>query len=54
MKNFSSILIFIMGLVIVFLMLKKNPDAWFSTLLITFCGSAAVVLFFYIKKKLNR
>ncbi len=51
MKHFYSISLIALGLVILYLSLKKNPQDWFNTLLIVFVSVALVFFFFYYKKK---
>ena len=51
MKKFYSRLILVLGLGLLYLSIKKDPDHWLSTLLITFFGVVVFVLFFYIRKK---
>ena len=54
MKHFYSISLIALGLVILYLSLKKNPQDWFNTLLIVFVSVALVFFFFYYKKKKER
>ena len=51
MKNLYSRLIFVMGLGLLYLTLKKNPDDWKSIIVTTFFGVVIGLLFLYFRKK---